>query len=797
MIDFSKLPPESVIICPEEIKDLFLRSFKKIYACHFKFLTKEELRERAYFTYSFEALEYVHQKYGYSLSLADEVLSRLKGIKKGDEKLEILFNIYQDLLSHSLLKEDALFPLLFKGKQTLIIGYSSLDLELKTALDKLQVSYSYVALKDEDKGSKEYLAFQNKEEEVNYVFNLIGKLISSGVELKKIFIFNPSEEYAFLLEKTFSYYQWPFDDGEQMSLASSPLFLAYLAYLNNNSPEASYQKLKEESKEDNYHALDRLVSLLEKILPLKLEKEEFIELLTYEAKKTYLKKKTYEDQISFCSASSYLEDDCYAFLLGFQIGNYPQVFKDTDFFSDEEKKLLGLNDSVLCSKLEEEKLGGFIKRTKNLTLTYKKKDGKADLYPSLLAAKLGIKEADSLQVTNERYSLLAAQIECGKGKDLLFSYLLDTPYKNAFTDQELDYRSYDHSFKPLSDYRKKKVDLSYSQIDMYQSCPFKYFVTHILHGGTYEQDFAAHLGSFYHDILQRSYTEEIDFSKVQTAIDNDGGFKNAKEKFLAKMNLYQVQEVIKKNKEFLAESHFNTVKTEQEEHYKLTEQIAINGKIDKILTDETTKKALVVDYKTGDLYFDVKKTVYGFDLQLPFYAFMLSKTLPFYQVGGIYIQKILYALKEQEPYKCYLMDGVTLADPEMLKRIDPLLGTKKDPETGKDIKTSPFIAGMKLKADGSFAKAFKVYDSTYFASLIDLAGFMVDYTASKIFAGEFMIQPRKFSTERRLPCDLCEFKDICYVNAGDVVSINPLFDPPLYQKPIGDGEDKDDEEEEK
>ena len=46
--------------------------------------------------------------------------------------------------------------------------------------------------------------------------------------------------------------------------------------------------------------------------------------------------------LKLISFDSKVSDDDYVFILGFNYGSIPVIYKDEDFFNDEEKKLLGL-----------------------------------------------------------------------------------------------------------------------------------------------------------------------------------------------------------------------------------------------------------------------------------------------------------------------------------------------------------------------------------------------------------------------------------------------------------------------
>ena len=100
-----------------------------------KFLSKEEIFSSLGFSYGEEAIIYLHDKYQYSYEISKEILSNLNFIKKYNEKLNKLYDYYEELKNQNLLKFNYLFKDLLINKKIYIFGYSKLDTELISLLN--------------------------------------------------------------------------------------------------------------------------------------------------------------------------------------------------------------------------------------------------------------------------------------------------------------------------------------------------------------------------------------------------------------------------------------------------------------------------------------------------------------------------------------------------------------------------------------------------------------------------------------------------------------------------------------
>lgn len=767
MLNLNMIQNNSIIICPSNKKEFIIKQRNRInFLKNIKFIDKQTLIKELYFAYDLETIVYLYKKYNYQIPLAYELLDNLWNISMFNDKLNKLYRIYEDLKSHNLLKLNPFFKNIFINKKVYIYGYSHLDIELKTILKKLNISYEYL---DENNDTYEHnvLVFNTIEEEIIYVVNKICELSLNGISLNNIYLYLLPSEYNLIVKKYFNMYNLPFDLGENIYLYDSPYYKKYLTYLKELSFTDAYSKLKAELINDPLDVLGSLADLLVNILSLNNEKSDVVEMLNYLSKNKALKKIKYLESIKICTPQTVITDTDYVFMLGFSQGNYPKIYKDTDFLTDLEKEALSKNTSKILNQIETNQISQFIKTTKNLSISYKKQYGKTTYYSSTLISKLNLKEKIYL-MTNIRYSIKQTRFEVAKHQDMNRFYGIKHKNLNTFKDDELKYNTFDHSFKGLKEQQHQHLNLSYTQISEYNSCPFRYFVKRILKADVFEEKFTTNLGTLYHQILEDAVNFEINLSDYDEFINEH--FSTYKEKYFVKLLLPQVLDVIKINQGFIENSCFNNVIVEDELKYDIDEDTTLIGKIDKTLIDDSDQNLVVIDYKTGTFSFNKEKVEYGLDMQLPIYAYLLSKKYSSYNNVGMYIQNVCLNKKELLEKNKYQLHGLTLNDKNKITRLDNELGTTYD-ENGKRIGKSRYIKGVSIISTGELGKSNNLVTSLDLQELVTLCESKLKETIENIRNNKFEIAPVKFTNDQHAHCVYCKFKDICFKTYHDIKHI--------------------------
>lgn len=90
---------------------------------------------------------------------------------------------------------------------------------------------------------------------------------------------------------------------------------------------------------------------------------------------------------------------------------------------------------------------------------------------------------------------------------------LDLYYNNY----KIDYMKYDNTYKgvdinTLYEFMNNKLLLSYTSMNNYYKCAFKFYIANILKLDIFDSSFATHLGSIFHHILEIGLDKEIDIN---------------------------------------------------------------------------------------------------------------------------------------------------------------------------------------------------------------------------------------------------------------------------------------------
>ena len=191
--------------------------------------------------------------------------------------------------------------------------------------------------------------------------------------------------------------------------------------------------------------------------------------------------------------------------------------------------------------------------------------------------------------------------------------------------------------------------------------------------------------------------------------------------------------------------------------------LALQGRIDRIDISETDDSVYVkiIDYKSGQLPFDLGRVYHGLQLQLLLYLEavmeMEKRRYPDKRIvpAGIYYYHMKDPLvsamgqdpgaQDQERLKELRMDGLTNSDMEAVERIDPRGGA--------------VVKGLERKKDGGLKATASAASSVQFQMLQKHARKKAGQLADAMYAGEISASPSEYGG--RSACDWCEYQSIC------------------------------------
>ena len=468
--------------------------------------------------------------------------------------------------------------------------------------------------------------------------------------------------------------------------------------------------------------------------------------------------------------------------MNFNMGIIPQTFKDEDYLDDEIKKEIHLKTTIIKNKEFYEYTVNKIKSFKNLVISYKLQDHEKEYYPSNLVSDLNLEVKNYNNDILHSYSLLYDQINFAKSLYNYETYGINnnlSVYLNTF--KKITYNTYDNQYQnidinDLKEYLNHKLTLSYSHLSNYNKCAFRYYLANIIGLNKFEETFETFIGSLFHDVLEKCLQNNLD---INEEIDNYVKAKKenltAKEKFyinkLKEEMLFVKDAIIKQNKEInLKNGYYEKLISID----KSREDMNINflGFIDKILyqKDLNNTYVAIIDYKTGISNIDLKYLLYGLNMQLPIYLYLVSKSDLFVNpfVVGFYLQYILNKDLKRDINKDYLKEkkdslklvGFTTNDINSLKLFD------------KTYENSKLIKGLKVKNDGNFYATSKVLSQEKMTKIVTITEKIIDEDINHILKGDFNINPKKIGYNKVVGCLYCPFNDICFKKNSDYVILN-------------------------
>ena len=773
---------ESIIITSlTNKKNILKNNFQNKILSNTKFLTFQDLKKKLFFDYDYRAIAFIVENYSVSIAVAKIYLNNLYFLKNIDsDKVSFLLELKRILDEKELLIYNSDFASSFKNKKVYIYGYSILSREQKLILEKLDTTYQIYEMNYQTYLPKVYEAL-SMEEEVHFVLEEIATLIDKGILLSHIKVIAP-EEYDNILIRYFYLYGIPFNKKEKHTFYSTLVAQDFLARYDEVSLEENILTLSE--KYSNVEELIKIINRSVLVQDKKMRKNFIIE----DLKNNCLKDTSYDSAVEFVSFYNSFSDQDYVFLLGFNVNDYPKIKRDIDYLSDSIKEKLGLDTSILVNKYEVVSILDQLKRIKNLVITYKLTGLKGKYYPSILLKQLPVPILPIHISHSISHSKKYSKMEYAMDLDLLHKYNIVTSSLELFQNSlEIPYQTYNNQFsgvdsKLIKEKLNYELTLSYTNMEMYQECAFRYYISKILCLDIFEETFKTIIGNIMHHILELGIVKDIDISaEIMKFVKEKEYVLNAKEMFYLEKfsedlkNILQVireQEKHSKLHSYLFENEFYDYKDRK------NMKITFKGMIDKVMyTNIHGKEVLaVVDYKTGNTNITLQDLDYGLHLQLPIYLYLLKKSERFHDafIAGFYIQKVLpkkeniqfkKSLHEQLKEKLALQ-GFTNRDENLMEMIDD------------DYQNSGIIKNLQFKKNGEISSKSKVITNEEMHMVIDKIDQIIDKVIRQILDGQFFINP-KVINQKNIACTYCKFKDLCFMKkqnevvlGGDYVEVD-------------------------
>lgn len=747
-----------IFIVPDYYKENIIKLInKQNNLFNIKVYSISEIKKKLFFTYDEKTILYLINNYNMSYSYALDILNNLYYISFDENNLKLKFfkAIKDDLIYHNLLIYDIFFLDSFKNKKCYVYGFNYLYKFDKKILKMIntKTKLNYIE-KEKSNFNHQVIAFKNINQELEYIANDIINKINQGVNINNIYLANISSEYLSTIKRIFAFYHLPLNLNEK-----TPLYNITSSFnLLNNLDQAEVYIDKIANSEIKNKCIDVLNKyyFINNLSSIK-------NIITEELKNNYLISPSYKDAVNIIDLKNTLiTDEMVIYLIGFAQEYIPTIYRDENLISDNIKPEY-IEQTWELNNIEFQIWDNIIKTTKNLTITFSNNYLTDSFALSPLASELKIINAQYKESSYSNQSnifnlgiMLDNYYKYGDYNDLL--YLLNYNYPHA---KYLTYRNEYDLINPsiIKNYLNNNIYLSYSKLDIYYKCSFRFYLEHILKLNIYEDKFETYMGSLSHYLLSKIYNEDFDFDKEKSTFlkENPFNLSPANKIFLAKMS-----EDLKPAINHILNHHNHTLfkEIECEKNIEVIEKINnINikfyGIIDKIMKYEN--KVAIIDYKTYEVNTDLSLIDKGLNIQLPIYTYLVKKAYPDINIIGIYLQNINRLMPNYDIKKSFekikqdnlRLQGYTIDDENIIKDFD------------FTYQNSDYIKAMKLTQKGFYAYT-KLLNENHFKMVYQIAEELILDCANNIMKAKFDINP-KIVNKNNESCKYCDYKALCFV----------------------------------
>ena len=772
----NELDDNTILIIPNNLKEdilKYIRINKK--DLNIKIFNMEEFINKLTFSYDEKTIYEVMKKFNTNYNISKLYLNNIKYVnsESNNYKLNKLYEIKK--YTNDFLIKDKLFFNLIKNKKVIVYGYSYITkynqniLNMLDSLDILNIEHSeYI---------HDILNFKTIFDECIYVVEKILELIDSKVDINNIFISNLDDTYRYVFNRLSKLYDIPINLNIKTSIYETNIGKYFIKNLDNNILELleRINNTFNMNNSKNYDIYKKIISIINKFYftnDYLSIKENIIETM----KNTFITDTKYINAVNEINIiNNIITNEKYIFLVGFNQDKFPNTIKDEDYINDDIKPNI-MEKSYEMNLINKEIYYNSIKSIKNLYISYAKRHLNETLYPSILIEEYNMNDI-SYDNKVSKYSNDINKVLFVKDLDKLIKYndiserlgILNNNYN-------VPYNTYDNKYSginktELASYLNNNLKLSYSSMDTYYHCQFKYYLKYILKIDKYEDKLGTYIGNLYHHVLSNAFKKDFSFDIcVNDYINNNPYPDSYKNRYFIKKvvpNLKKIIDIIKKQHNIMDMDHIYYEK--EVNIYKNSKlNIIFTGYIDKMLKKD--KYVVIVDYKTYMLDIKLNYLPYGLSMQLPVYLYLTKNIDKNNEIIGIYLQQVLFNKFNKDNNKSIndLIDdnlklkGYSIGNEEKLSIFD------------KTYMDSELIHGMKLNNKG-FSHYSKVLTEKQINNIYLITDKKINECISGIENAIFNINPKKIN-DKIIGCDYCMFNDICYKKHKDIEELEDIKD---------------------
>lgn len=625
--------------------------------------------------------------------------------------------------------------------------------------------------------------FENYDDEILEVVNHIAILLNKKVDPAKIVIHKVNKDYLNKLEEYLMIYKIDYIVEGEGSFFDVDIVKNFFHDLKNYEAMRLNKVLKDYliDKKDN-KIFSKIGKVLEPLIMLDLT----INSITLDLIKDVFIHTIYQEEVTNAIKienvlNHIYDDDTHIFIMNFSHGEIAHIYKDDTYLNDKIRKNLKLLTSFDRTQIEEKKILDCIHSYESIHLSYSTYCSSKIYMPSNLIKELAKKRIVNIcdasihiyHIVNEDM----AKMRFFKAYALYRLYqkkTFDYLYGYTYFCDDLTKR-YQSDFNATLDYLALPtlfMELSYTKLNDYFSCPFRFYLKYILNiEEKMEDNNSTFVGRMYHFVLEKVVAKRyIDRRTKEEVLENISVYicdfvKNQTYEIKDKLKFYlnkfseELKLIVEIIMDFMDHSSFEVLGLEQKLEKQLDDYMVVVGLIDKILKYQ--EYYLVIDYKTNPVHPNWYALDVGLDLQLPLYLYLIKANDPNAKIAGSYLQSVFRTslLKyEDKPLSKVMLEqlkyvGYTLQDRDVILAIDTnaLNGSGSLPK--------------QIVSNKGFYKNFlkKSFTQTQFDAIILYVEKLIFEANKKIRKGLFPILPLTDEKNESV-CRYCRLKDLCYRN---------------------------------
>ena len=506
----------SILIVPSSLKESIIKDIRnKNKELNIKIFNLDEFIKKLTFDYDERTIYELMKQENVNYNIAKLYLKNICYVDNycDNDKLNKLFDIKNSIDKYLI--KDNFFRKLIKDKKIVIYGYDYINQYQRHILNS--VENVEVINKEYREFNHDVYRFDTLENEVIFIAENIAKLIDDGVDINNIFIANIDSNYYNVIKRIFKMYNIPININDKNNLYQTNIGKYFINNLSNDI-ERVFELIEEKfdmSTGCNKSIYNKLIDVVNKFYFTNdyiSVKENIINVM----KNTYIDSVKYNNALNEINIlDNVIDDNSYVFLVGFNLNKVPATVKDEDYITDNIKPEY-LEKSYELNILNKEIYYKAISNIKNLVITYKEKHLNESFYPSLLIDEYKMNVLD-YDFKYSKYSNDVNKLSLAKSIDSLIKFnIYNDNLSILYSNYKIPYMSYDNRFSGIDKnnlykYLDNKLNLSYSSMDNYYHCAFKFYIANILKLDCFETTLQTYIGNLYHYVLSKAFIEGFDF----------------------------------------------------------------------------------------------------------------------------------------------------------------------------------------------------------------------------------------------------------------------------------------------